>query len=242
MSRTFVIGDIHGADQALHQCLERSEFDFRLDRLICLGDICDRRPGVDKVFDTLLKIRHLVMILGNHDLWALDWMLRGASLNDASETWLNQGGYYTISSYPGGVPESHLDLLRSARYYHVEGRRLFVHGGMDHRYPVEEQDPVDLVWDRTLVHAALDCTESKTRFSHYDEIFVGHTPTINFIRHQKLKKPVLSPGMDPGEWRSDRPLRLCNVWMMDTGAGWSGGRLSMMDIDSKTVFQSDILD
>lgn len=51
MKKTFVIGDIHGAYDALLQCLERSEFDYESDRLICLGDICDRRPHVKECVD-----------------------------------------------------------------------------------------------------------------------------------------------------------------------------------------------
>ena len=34
------------------------------------------------------------------------------------------------------------------------------------------------------------------------------------------------------------PVQYCEVWMMDTGAGWSG-RLSMMNIDTLEYFVSD---
>jgi serine/threonine protein phosphatase 1 len=35
-----------------------------------------------------------------------------------------------------------------------------------------------------------------------------------------------------------RPIQSSEIWMMDTGAGWSGV-LSLMDIDSKEVYISD---
>ncbi len=54
VKRRFVIGDIHGAHRALLQCFERSGFDRQNDLLICLGDLCDGWPDVDKVFDELL--------------------------------------------------------------------------------------------------------------------------------------------------------------------------------------------
>jgi serine/threonine protein phosphatase 1 len=41
MSKTFVIGDIHGAYLALKQVLERSDFDYENDLLITIGDIVD---------------------------------------------------------------------------------------------------------------------------------------------------------------------------------------------------------
>lgn len=242
MQRTFVIGDIHGADEAFRQVLDRASFDRHSDRLICLGDVCDRRPGVRQCIDELLKIKHLVMIKGNHDLWALEWMMRGGDPGSVSEAWYMQGGSDTIDSYRDGIPESHVELLRSAKYYHVENSRMFVHGGFDHRYPVEKQDPNDLVWDRSLVHAAAKCKDPTTRLGNYLEIFVGHTPTINFIRKV--------PGMSDHIFKErksvagsvlDYPLKLCNVWLMDTGAGWSGGRLSMMNPDTGTVVRSDVL-
>ena len=69
--RRFVIGDIHGGYKALLQCLERSGFDPAADLLVSLGDVCDGWPEVHKVIDELLRIRNFKMVLGNHDLWAL---------------------------------------------------------------------------------------------------------------------------------------------------------------------------
>ena len=77
--KTFVMGDIHGAYRALRQCLERSEFDFQTDRLICLGDVCDGWPDTKMCIDELLKIQNLTYVLGNHDMCALQWMRSGES-------------------------------------------------------------------------------------------------------------------------------------------------------------------
>jgi serine/threonine protein phosphatase 1 len=33
------------------------------------------------------------------------------------------------------------------------------------------------------------------------------------------------------------PLHVCNVWDLDTGAGWSG-KLTIMDIETKEYWQS----
>ena len=42
--KTYAIGDIHGAYKALMQCFERSKFDYKKDRLIVMGDVCDGYP------------------------------------------------------------------------------------------------------------------------------------------------------------------------------------------------------
>ena len=67
---------------------------------------------------------------------------------------------------------------------------------------------------RTL---ALDFYDKKIneKLTAYDEVYIGHTPI-------PFKKPV-----NAGD-----------VWLMDTGAGWTGV-LSMMDINTKEVFTSD---
>jgi serine/threonine protein phosphatase 1 len=39
---------------------------------------------------------------------------------------------------------------------------------------------------------------------------------------------------------TDRPLKYGNVWFMDTGGGWEG-KLSMMNVDTEEIFQSDLV-
>ena len=109
--KVFAIGDIHGAYKALVQCLERSGFDYEKDRLIVLGDVCDGYSGVKQCIDELLRIKHCDFIIGNHDLWTLDWAKQG----DMPEIWTSQGGNQTIASYGGGpMPQEHIDFLKNA--------------------------------------------------------------------------------------------------------------------------------
>jgi len=225
MQKTFVIGDIHGAHSALIQCFERASFNPDSDRLICLGDICDRRIRVRECVDELLKVRSLVLILGNHDLWAREWMESGK----APDAWLMQGGEQTMFSYRNGIPENHLAFFRTAKYYHTENNRLFIHGGYNHHLPLEHQEREYFLWDRSLVTAAIRINDPLEKLGGFDDIFVGHTPT--------LRLPVTGIS---GEG-AVRPVHVCNVWLMDTGAGWPGGRLSMMELGSGEVFQSDVL-
>src|SRR5262245_23292284 len=100
MARTFVLGDVHGACRALKQVLERASFDYNSDRLICLGDVSDGWPETRASIDELLKIRNVIYILGNHDIWARQWMVT----NEAEEIWLSQGGRATCESYKDGIP------------------------------------------------------------------------------------------------------------------------------------------
>lgn len=219
-AKRFVIGDIHGAYRALVQCFERSGFSKENDTLICLGDVCDSWPEVNLVIDTLLRIKNLVLLMGNHDLWALEWF----RYQRAPDVWLIQGGQATRDSYPDQVPESHIHLISKARQYYVADRVLFVHGGILTDIPLESQRMQTFIWDRSLVQSALDCyfSEQEKNITGFEAVYVGHTPTIKYGLHA--------------------PIRACEITMMDTGAGWPGGVLSMMDLESGEVFQSDMVE
>jgi serine/threonine protein phosphatase 1 len=135
-----------------------------------------------------------------------------------------------MESYQNGIPTAHLDFFSKAVYYHIENDRLFVHGGINDRVPMDQQDPDDFLWDRTLVFRAIEERDSQRKLTPFDELFVGHTPTLNFTREES------------GNPSADVPIHACNVWLMDTGAGWSGGRLTIMDVDTKEYWQSDRLE
>jgi serine/threonine protein phosphatase 1 len=233
-ARVFVIGDIHGAHKALLQCLLRADFDYHKDRLIVLGDVCDGYPDVKQSVSELLKIKHCDYIIGNHDLWALEWATKRVS----QEIWLNQGGRNTVISYGGApVPKAHIEFFQKAHPWFEFEDKLFVHGGIDPSKAVNIQDVSYLAWDRALIERAWQKSQKKPdhRFSKYQEIYVGHTPTQWFAG--KLQTQGLTPQQATDE--GCKPLFLCNVVMLDTGAGWSG-KLTIMDIHSHEYWQSDL--
>lgn len=217
--KRFVVGDIHGGHKALVQCLERASFNPAKDLLISLGDICDGWPEVRQTVDELLKIKNLKLILGNHDQWALRWMREGWT----GPVWLNQGGAATLQSYANDnfkVPQSHVKLFESALLYFELDQKLFVHGGIHPDIAMENQGEETFLWDRNLLREAY-FVQQKTpehRFGKWKDIFVGHTPTQVYD--------------------TDKPMHACNIWAMDTGAGWSG-KLTIMNIDTYEFWQSD---
>ena len=114
--KTCVMGDIHGAYKALVQVLKRANFDYANDTLIFLGDIADWGPDTKLCVDELLKIKHLIIILGNHDKWALDWMETGWK----GDIWVTQGGQATLTAYSDGVPSTHVAFFEQALPYYID--------------------------------------------------------------------------------------------------------------------------
>lgn len=216
--KIFVLGDIHGAYRALMQCFERSAFNYKKDRLIVLGDVCDGYTEVKQCIDELLKVQHCDYIIGNHDLWALDWATRGIK----EDVWLRQGGRETIASYAGkAMPQAHIGFLKNAHLWVKFDRKLFVHAGFDPKKPMINHDLQTLVWDRDLLNDAWKkyLRNEDCQYADFEEIYLGHTTTELY--------------------NSLKPLKLCNVWALDTGAGWSG-KLTIMDVATKKYWQSDL--
>lgn len=215
--KTYAVGDIHGAYRALMQCFERSKFDYEHDRLIVLGDVCDGYPDVKRCIDELLKVTHCDLVIGNHDMWTLDWALYG----DTPEIWTSQGGDRTMASYNGGpMPKEHIVFLKAGHLWIERDDQVFVHGGFNPQIPLSKHSAQDLVWDRELLGMAwrIQARGRACVLGRYKDIFVGHTPTQIYSMSQ--------------------PIHACNVWALDTGAGWSG-RLTIMNVDTKEYRQSD---
>src|SRR6056297_3545044 len=97
MGRRLVIGDIHGRIDALKEVLEKSKFDYENDKLILLGDVVDGGYNTNQVINELMKIKNIVFVLGNHDIWMMNYLFK----NETPAYWLNQGGASTLNSYGG---------------------------------------------------------------------------------------------------------------------------------------------
>ncbi len=219
--KTFVIGDIHGRYKALIDVLTKSGFDYDNDELIVLGDVVDGGRDTYLVIEELLKIKHIILVIGNHDLWALNWMKTGTRL----PVWVHQGGNATLWSYeyrsgqglkgwPDVIPQSHIKFLESGKpYYKDDKNRAFVHGGFDPKIPVEENTVETLTWDRSIINYML-----KGGTLPYKHVFIGHT-TTQYVNGDT------------------KPLTIDNLTLMDTGGGWNGV-LSIMDVNTGEYWQS----
>ena len=231
VKKTFVIGDIHGGLKALKQVLEKVVVSTN-DTLIFLGDYVDGWSESAQVLEfviSLSKQQHCIFLKGNHDVWCEDWLRTG----NTDKTWLVHGGKETIESYVGVdsvTKQQHLLFFEQMLYYFIgEQNRLFIHAGFTSMYgPKAELNKVNCCWDRTLWEVALTMDKSikKTslffpqRLKLFNEIYIGHTPTLYY--------------------NVEVPMQGCNVWNIDTGAAFTG-RLSIMDIDTKQFWQSDVV-
>lgn len=221
--RKFVIGDIHGAHKALVECLKGVEFDYNNDMLIFLGDVCDGWSDVIESIEELMKIRHLVYVLGNHDDWAHAY-LRGI-MNPPDESWLKHGGKVTkqaIDDNPSKGVMLKLFFENALPYYIDDSNNIFIHAGFNQNGILKYQDVDTFIWNRSMVRDAMENNKEDGSFYNpnngYNKVYIGHTPTTRVF--------------------GDQPVTIGkNIVMVDTGAAFKG-KLTIMNVDDGTYFQS----
>ncbi|MFC7356076.1 metallophosphoesterase [Jejudonia soesokkakensis] len=226
--RKLVVGDIHGGLRGLKEVLGFVEPE-KNDVFIFVGDYVDGWSDCAETIDFLIHFAEKFecrFIRGNHDQLLYEY-LTGAKENPM---WLNHGGISSIKSYAKlseAEVEKHISFLKDLENFYIDSNNnLFLHAGFtNQKGPQFEYHPENVYWDRTLweMVCALDKNISEDdekypqRLKLFNEIFIGHTP-------------VYRVGFDT-------PANFANVWNVDTGAAFKGA-LSIMDIESKQVWQS----
>ena len=221
--RKFCLSDTHGGYKAMMQVFERSGIDYDNDLLISVGDTCDGWSQTPECFEELLKFKNLKYMLGNHDDWTLKWMNGKFTFSFSDQegnAWYMKGGQATKDAYL--KPENY-DLIKKHKafledqaelFYVDDENRWFSHAGWD---PLtDKQIRTDYFWDRNFWKGMYS---GRNYAKDYKQVFIGHTPTINY-KGSKL------------------PLQRNNVWNIDTGACFTGP-VTLMDIDTFEYYQSD---
>lgn len=251
--KKFVIGDIHGNFKGLKQVLNDSKFNYNDDILISLGDVVDRLPDSYECVEELLKIKNLIIINSNHD--------------DSFKTWLNtkqhsfnwSGSIDTLKSYSKNIlkrnntvneklsgvsyelnveeiPKKHYNFFNNRKNYYIdEENNLFVHAGFNKDFLIDDiihNNDETLLWDRTFWNNAIGSYLSKKvgkknghnidylSKNNFNEIYIGHTPTIKY--------------------GTNLPMKVFNIYNLDTGSPYKNGKLTLMNIKTKEIYQSDL--
>jgi serine/threonine protein phosphatase 1 len=173
---TYAIGDVHGCSDQLARLFEqcRRHCGARACRWILVGDYIDRGPDSRGVVEILVEAQRrmpgaVVCLRGNHEAMVLAAAEQGGR---AEGVWRMNGGDETLRSYgvdaSRDVPAEHLAWFGSLPLSHDDGRRYFVHAGIDPRRPIEQQAEQDQLWirDPFLSHPG-----AYARF-----VVHGHTP------------------------------------------------------------------
>jgi serine/threonine protein phosphatase 1 len=183
---TFAIGDIHGCLRKLRRVVRACERRAagQPARWVFLGDYVDRGPDSRGVIEYLMRRQQavpgaVVCLRGNHEQLAI------AAHHDprAMPIWLDNSGAATRRNYwwnGGRMFDAHLAWLEALPYCHDDGRRFFVHAGVDLDVPLDRQKPETMLWMREPFLRDSDRIDCGRFIVH------GHTP-------QMSRKPDLRP-------------------------------------------------
>jgi serine/threonine protein phosphatase 1 len=192
MLRTYAIGDIHGCLAKLQDLVKQCQLDAgnMPTKFVFLGDYIDRGSDSRGVVEFLINLQSqqsdlMVCLAGNHEELALAALYAGDY-----ENWLRNGGDETLRSYgidsAADLPPHHIDWLNTLGDQHDDGRRLFVHAGINPLRPFDHQDAHDLRWIR-------EPFLSDDR--DYGRLIVhGHTPLQTDLPDQRHNRLNLDTG------------------------------------------------
>jgi serine/threonine protein phosphatase 1 len=141
MTRTIVIGDIHGCYDELVSLLEKARLTPH-DRIVAVGDLIVKGRKNKEVLDLFSSDRRFSSVIGNHDLAILKfWQGQKSDLTNAQKRTCieleSERQHYT-------------DYLNSLPFMIDLGTHLVVHAGVRPGIPLDKQVSADLTELRTL--------------------------------------------------------------------------------------------
>jgi serine/threonine protein phosphatase 1 len=193
MTLTYAIGDIHGSLEKLRELIGkcRQHAGGRPMTFVFLGDYIDRGPDSRGVVGTVMQLQSeqgggVIALKGNHEAVALDIVDGKAE----ADHWLQEGGAATLRNYGVAsaqeLPRQHTDWMRSLPLSHDDGRRFFVHAGIDPEKPFDRQSDHDLIWIREPFLS--------DRRDYGRLIVHGHTPVASRVPDQRRNRLNIDTG------------------------------------------------
>src|ERR1051325_3528554 len=185
MSRTIVIGDIHGCYDELTDLLELIDLQPD-DRVVAVGDLITKGPKNREVLDLFIDDQRFSSVVGNHDR-KLRQKWRGEPVR------LTKEQRKTIEELEPDH-ERYFEFLKSLPYSIDLGSHLVVHAGIRPGVSLDEQMASDLTEIRTM---GADPTRRKgvpwyKVYRGPQTILFGHWPK------KKPKRAAYAIGLDTG--------------------------------------------
>jgi serine/threonine protein phosphatase 1 len=234
MSRLLAFGDIHGCANTAKVLVDRVK-PTEEDQMVFLGDYIDRGNRVFETIEYLITLKEkfpkTVFLKGNHEDMFINF-LKPQRMSEATDprVFMYNGGESTMRGYFNesdkeeykpfewtwdDIPEHHQAFYDSLEVMHVEGDYVFVHAGLRHNVPLEEQHDWDVMWLReTFMHNPTN---------QWDKTIVhGHTPVSVH---------------DSERYHKNYPDR----YNLDTACVF-GYYLTCLDVYSKVTWKQKLLD
>ena len=261
MQRRLIIGDIHAEYYATREVLDRASFDTNNDTLYSVGDFVDRGAKPIETLTYLMSLPDFRPVLGNHDSWLEAYLQYGRADYD----WRRYNGGDITRALVSEQPEEWLEKLKrwlnAIPLLRVEEKDIIIHGGIPGEHTVKELENVakrtrplgmpalspapfnddnvedldyleSFYWDRSYIRSAQahgnpyagDYGEPRRPVPPVETdktIWIGHSPQYETMR----------------PYVNEQYHLVC----VDTGAVNGIGKITVMDMDTREYWQSDVI-
>ncbi len=209
--RDFVVGDIHGCFTELENQLDKINFNKETDRLFSVGDMVDRGLESERCLEFLGET-WFHAVKGNHEQMAIEYFESGSQYDSFSYAF-NGGSWFIEKSKEEQKKYADIfNLLPIAIEVETKNGLIgIVHADcpteswskLDEALTNEFKDSFEnmCLWNRTRIQTR-NCMGVKDVF----KVYVGHTP-VNTV------------------------TAFSNVYCIDTGAVFKGGKLTILQIN-----------
>lgn len=167
--KTFVIPDLHGRYDLLHDALSKIETEFDNGTVVFLGDYIDRGPQSKQIIDKLMSgpstgwTWHCIR--GNHEDMAITCHDKN---HPEYQWWFGHGGKETLQSYDGDIPEDHISWMNSLPRLYWDKYRVYTHAAVSEGYKLEEQPEVFTQWTLYPDRANIGYYDRHVVHGHHD--------------------------------------------------------------------------
>lgn len=235
--RSFIVSDIHGDARHLRLLFQKLHIDLQKDILYVNGDVLDRGENSLRLFLKLHEMAgrypgHLLMIKGNHELFAQYYMQGRLS----ASLWSRFGGEDTLREIEAlSLQEQEelictLDMLPVYRILHspVYGEIILTHSGLMHDQLVRKDA------------AEIDVVRSIERAARQDLYHFLISDDIHYMPTRQLDHMMIT-GHVPNiflEGASYQIVRRKNQICIDSGAGYRsrGGKLCIYSLEEDQAY------
>jgi serine/threonine protein phosphatase 1 len=214
--RTIAIGDIHGCAALFAQLLDAIA-PTPADTLILLGDYVDRGPDTKNTLNLILELRkdlNTICLRGNHDLW----MVKARDHAKERAAWMQVGGAQTLGSY-GNAPgrSGSFDDVPEAHWDLLEHRLVNWHETVTHIFAHAQVAPDVPMPEQDPLWLFWESLTGPVAHVSGKTLICGHTSQ-----------------------KSGKVLDLGTTICIDTYC-YGGGNLTALDVNTRHVWQADIL-
>lgn len=244
MSRYIVISDIHGRFHELDYLLKKYDSHIQNGyKLVLLGDYVGYGNMNSEVVKKLIHLSENDRVIILKGSWEdiIYRAYRPESIHEADKhkkLIINKGSYLPLFELVNDkkLLEEFLDLIENMKPYHIDGRYLFAHSGVDFR-----------IWERCSSFEMFMLHHSESHYIWNDEFYENYlrmyfmNPTfLETFRYTVVSGHVPTYTINPAirNFKEPNPFVWGKVIGVNFGAFSKEGRLGAVAIDENISFSS----